>query len=52
MILVLVTRDIGFFDYIIAAREQYIISNPEGIPVLCLNPRPAKISSGFRASGG
>ncbi len=52
MILVLVTRDIGFFDYIIAAKEQYIISNPESIPVLCLNPKPAKIASGFRASGG
>ncbi len=52
MILVLVTRDIGFFDYIIAAKEQYIIANPEGIPVMCLNPKPAKLSSGFRASGG
>lgn len=52
LILILVTRDIGFFDYLIAAREQYIISNPEQIPVLCINPRPAKISSGFSASGG
>ncbi len=52
MILVLVTRDIGFFDYIIAAKEQYIIANPERIPVMCLNPKPAKLSSGFRASGG
>ena len=52
MILVLVTRDIGFFDYLIGAREQYIISNPESIPVLCLNPKPAKLASGFRATGG
>lgn len=52
LILVMVTRDIGFFDYIIAAREQYIIANPEKIPVMCTNPRPAKLSSGFRAGGG
>ncbi len=52
LILILVTRDIGFFDYIIAAKEQYIIANPEQIPVMCINPRPAKISSGFSASGG
>jgi len=52
LILVVVTRDIGFFDYIIAAREQNIIANPEKLPVLCINPKPAKISSGFRAGGG
>lgn len=52
MILALVTRDIGFFDYLIAAKEQYIIANPEGIPVMCLNPKPAKISAGFSATGG
>ena len=52
LILILVTRDIGFLDYLIAAREQNIIANPAGIPVMCLNPRPAKIASGFRASGG
>ena len=52
LILILITRDIGFFDYLIAAREQYIIANPEGIPVMCINPKPARISSGFSASGG
>lgn len=52
MIIVLVTRDIGFFDYMMAAREQYIISNPEKIPVMCINPKPAKLASGFRALGG
>lgn len=51
-IIVLVTRDIGFFDYMMAAREQYIISNPEKIPVMCMNPKPAKLASGFRALGG
>jgi nucleotide-binding universal stress UspA family protein len=52
LILVMVTRDIGFFDYLIAAREQYIIANPERIPVMCLNPKPARLASGFRAAGG
>jgi len=52
MILVLVTRDISFIDYLMAAKEQYIISNPENIPVMCINPKPAKLASGFRATGG
>ena len=52
MIIVLITRDIGFLDYMVAAREQYIISNPENIPVMCINPKPAKLASGFRAAGG
>jgi nucleotide-binding universal stress UspA family protein len=52
LILVMVTRNIGFFDYIIAAREQYIIANPEKIPVMCINPKPVRLSSGFRAGGG
>ncbi len=52
LILVLVTRDISFIDYLMAAKEQYIISNPENIPVMCINPKPAKLASGFRATGG
>ncbi len=52
LILVLTTRDISFFDYLIAAREQYIIANPEKIPVMCINPKPAKLASGFSATGG
>lgn len=52
MILTLTTRDIGWFDYLMGAREQYIIANPEKIPVLCVNPKPARLSSGFRATGG
>jgi hypothetical protein len=50
--LVLITRDISFLDYLMAAKEQYIISNPENIPVMCINPKPAKLASGFRATGG
>jgi nucleotide-binding universal stress UspA family protein len=52
LILALTTRDITFFDYLMGAREQYLIANPEKIPVLCINPKPAKLSSGFRATGG
>jgi len=52
LILVLTTRDINFLDYLLAAREQYVIANPEKIPVMCINPKPAKLSSGFRATGG
>jgi len=52
LILVLTTRDINFLDYLLAAREQFVIANPEKIPVMCINPKPAKLSSGFRATGG
>jgi nucleotide-binding universal stress UspA family protein len=52
MIIVLVTRDIGWIDYLLAAKEQYVIANPDAIPVMCVNPKPAKLASGFRATGG
>lgn len=52
LILVMATRDIKWVDYMLGAPEQYIIANPENLPVMCLNPRPAKLSSGFRAAGG
>ena len=52
LILVLTTRDINFLDYLMAAKEQYVIANPEKIPVMCINPKPAKLASGFRALGG
>jgi nucleotide-binding universal stress UspA family protein len=52
LIIVLTTRDLGFVDYLIAAKEQSIIANSEKIPVMCINPKPAKLASGFRAAGG
>jgi len=52
LILVMATRDIKWVDYMLGAPEQYLIANPEGLPVMCMNPRPAKISGGFRAAGG
>jgi nucleotide-binding universal stress UspA family protein len=51
-IMLMTTRDIGFTDYVMGAQEQYIIANSERIPVICINPRPAKIGGGFSASGG
>jgi nucleotide-binding universal stress UspA family protein len=51
LILVMATRDIRWIDYMLGAPEQYILANPENLPVLCLNPRPAKLSGGFSATG-
>ena len=52
LILIMATRDIKWVDYMLGAPEQYIIANPENLPVMCMNPRPAKIGGGFRAGGG
>jgi len=52
LILVMATRGIRWVDYMLGAPEQYLIANPENMPVMCMNPKPAKISSGFRAAGG
>jgi len=52
LILVMATRDIRWVDYMLGAPEQYILANPENLPVMCMNPRPAKIGGGFRAGGG
>lgn len=52
LILVMATRDIKWIDYMLGAPEQYILANPENLPVMCMNPRPAKIGGGFSASGG
>jgi len=51
-IMLMTTRDIGFTDYVMGAQEQYMIANNEKIPVICINPRPAKLGGGFSASGG
>ncbi|MDF1573655.1 MAG: universal stress protein [Bacteroidales bacterium] len=52
LILIMATRDIRWVDYMLGAPEQYILANPENLPVMCMNPRPAKIAGGFRAAGG
>lgn len=51
-IMLMTTRDIGFADYVLGPQEQYIIANSEKLPVICINPRPAKLGGGFSASGG
>ena len=51
LILVMATRDIRWVDYMLGAPEQYLIANPDGFPVMCMNPKPAKIAGGFRATG-
>jgi len=52
LILVMATRDIKWVDYMLGAPEQFILANPENLPVMCMNPRPAKVAGGFSATGG
>lgn len=51
LILVMATRNITWVDYVLGAPEQYILANPEHLPVLCLNPKRVKLSGGFSATG-
>jgi nucleotide-binding universal stress UspA family protein len=51
-IMIIVTKDIGFTDYVLGAHEQYIIANDQKIPVICINPKPPKLGGSFSASGG
>lgn len=39
LILITTTKHITFLDYLFGASEQYIIDNPAGIPVMCINPK-------------
>jgi len=52
LILIMTTKNINLADYVIGANEQQIISNKYQIPVMCINPRPGRITSGFSATGG
>lgn len=52
LILIMATRGIRWVDYMLGAPEQYILANPENLPVMCMNPRPLKFSGGFSATGG
>ena len=52
LILVMATRGIRWVDYMLGAPEQYILANPENLPVMCMNPKPIKVSGGFSATGG
>ena len=39
LILITTTKHITKIDYIFGAKEQYLLSNPEKIPVMCVNPK-------------
>ena len=39
LILITTTKHITKIDYIFGAKEQYLISNKEKIPVMCVNPK-------------
>lgn len=39
LILITTTKHITKVDYIFGAREQYLLSNDERIPVMCVNPK-------------
>lgn len=39
MILITTTKHITAMDYIFGAKEQYLLSNNEKIPVMCVNPK-------------
>jgi hypothetical protein len=38
IIAIVITKDIGFNDYIFGAEEQQLIANNLEIPVVCINP--------------
>jgi nucleotide-binding universal stress UspA family protein len=39
LILITTTKNISKVDYIFGAKEQYLLSNKEKIPVMCVNPK-------------
>lgn len=41
LILIMTTKDITFADYVLGAKEQFIIANSSKIPVCCVNPTSA-----------
>ena len=39
LILITTTKHITALDYVFGAKEQYLLSNHEKIPVMCVNPK-------------
>ena len=39
LILITTTKHITAMDYVFGAKEQYLLSNSEKIPVMCVNPK-------------
>jgi nucleotide-binding universal stress UspA family protein len=53
IVLIMTTKDIGFTDYMLGAKEQYIIANNAKLPVMCVNPRTdLSRYGGFSTTGG
>ena len=53
IVLIMTTKGIGFTDYMLGAKEQYIIANNAKIPVMCVNPRTdLSRYGGFSTTGG
>jgi nucleotide-binding universal stress UspA family protein len=53
IVLIMTTKGIGFTDYMLGAKEQYIIANSARIPVMCVNPRTDLSRYGsFSSTGG
>lgn len=53
IVLIMTTKGIGFADYMLGAKEQYIIANNARIPVMCVNPRTDLSRYGsFSSTGG
>ncbi|GHT21802.1 universal stress protein UspA [Bacteroidia bacterium] len=52
LIVITTTKGISFTDYLFGtAEEEGLLVNHAQIPVLCINPRKAKLSGGFSAMG-
>ena len=47
LVIITTTRDIAFHDYILAAKEQYMIANSAKIPILVINPRTDLMRYGY-----
>jgi nucleotide-binding universal stress UspA family protein/uncharacterized protein (UPF0332 family) len=50
LIIIVLTKEMGLPDMLFGAEEEKIIMNTDGIPVMCINPPPAKnwtFNSGF-----
>lgn len=52
MIIIVVRRHLGWTGYVMGPEEQYMIANPLGTPVMCINPKPGKLTGSFSSTGG
>lgn len=51
LILITTTKGISFADYVLGTSEEDIITNSAHIPVMCVNPKKAKMGSFSTTSG-